>query len=296
MRASRATAPPRALVFFTHLFIHVRARSFYSRMLQRAGSTNSSGSLTLLALMEPMVDVIDAAAPASASYAVETFGVPAQDQKRVELLAEKGIELTDEVLAKLEITPLRRNTAEGRAAMDVSEVLTSVATAKSGLAPDEAAPDDAATPRVIIDPCRRSRASASAARCAAGAPRPAGAHAPRRWQLAAASARGREGRGRLRDRSRPGNERARMCLGARHCSARLTPERCRRCARSQSSQFVLVLSRSASLDAAAAIVTRARAQCLTRRARACSPRPNRFDREGPRPRDVARRIDLHTAG
>ena len=42
-------------------------------MLQRAGSTNSSGSLTLLALMEPMVDAIDAAAPASATYAVEDF-------------------------------------------------------------------------------------------------------------------------------------------------------------------------------------------------------------------------------
>ena len=124
-------------------------------MLQRAGSTNSSGSLTLLALMEPMVDAIDAAAPASATYAVEDFAAyPPKTQKRIELLAEKGIELTDEVLAKLEITPPRRNTAEGRAAMDVSEVLTSVADGHVRLAPDEAAPGDAATPRVIIDPCR----------------------------------------------------------------------------------------------------------------------------------------------
>ena len=86
MRAGWATAPPRALIearACSFSLTHARARSFYSRMLQRAGSTNSSGSLTLLALMEPMVDVIDAAAPASASYAVEDFAAyPPKTQKR----------------------------------------------------------------------------------------------------------------------------------------------------------------------------------------------------------------------
>ena len=101
-------------------------------MLQRAAQTNTSGSLTLLALVEHAEAMAEADADAAAAvaggvYALDDFAAfPPKTQARVAALAAKGIPLSEDVLAKLAITPPRRNTAAGRAAMDVVEVINDV--------------------------------------------------------------------------------------------------------------------------------------------------------------------------
>ena len=80
-------------------------RSMYSRLTERANRRKEGGSTTLL-LLQPAPSVRAAAADRKQSYALADFERAGYSQRacaRVEMLASKGVELTEEVLTKLGI-------------------------------------------------------------------------------------------------------------------------------------------------------------------------------------------------
>jgi len=104
-------------------------RAYYARLVERASRRKAGGSLTLL-LLQPSVSVLTEDEGERESYTVDDFADFSQRvQARVQMLADKGIELSEEVLVKVGI-PLpgsdHPSTGKGQRSAQHLEELTSL--------------------------------------------------------------------------------------------------------------------------------------------------------------------------